>query len=349
MGNELRSHSAIGNTSIAPSTSLLKKGKRDSSLAAFRSPAHRLAPSIIPSLHALCLGVLADYLEELVEYGESVLPLLPAAAKASLLAAARRRSLLTNDALRLLADPEHTSLDVHTLEGSPLLTPASILTAAREIGPSLLYIDLTGIGFKPRFLTSLAAVAPRIQVLRFGKFPPNVDAEDMGYALLGILPKLEQGTVGIVDSWEEAAEESTHDAPQGRLMRLRCVLWPEIPFEIKQMCLEVAPALSINPSAAEIKAKKLPPESSARCELDGELAAGVAGQEAWELEAQRRKGEKGQEAPPPVIHIAERFRMAYESQDKRLKKRDEWLWRKATRETLKSGAERAIHEWEDGF
>ena len=112
-----------------------------------------------PSLEAICLEILANYLRDLVSYGDSLLPNLHASAKASLIAAARRRRDLTDAALRLLADEDHTTLDVHTFyESSSRLTHNGILTAARTMSPSLKFVDLSGHSrcLHPRFLKDLA-------------------------------------------------------------------------------------------------------------------------------------------------------------------------------------------------
>jgi hypothetical protein len=48
------------------------------------------------TLQQLCLGVLGEHLEELLQLEEDVLPLLPTHAKSVLLAAANKRGLLAN-------------------------------------------------------------------------------------------------------------------------------------------------------------------------------------------------------------------------------------------------------------
>ena len=85
------------------------------SAAALRA-AEAPAPPGPDSLRSICLGVLAEHLEDLLEDPyccEHILPCLPAEAKACLLAVARLRRLLCDAALCLLADETHTVLDLH--------------------------------------------------------------------------------------------------------------------------------------------------------------------------------------------------------------------------------------------
>lgn len=51
---------------------------------------------------------------------------------------------------------------------------------------------------------------------------------------------------------------------------------------------------------------------------------------------------------PPVVHIAEKFRMAYVSREKRLRERAERQWRQEQRreERRRSAAEALIQRWE---
>jgi hypothetical protein len=311
----------------------------------------------LPSLHSLCLGVLALHLDELVEYGEHVLPLLPSEAKLSLLAAARQRHELTNSALKLLIDSSMRVLDVHST--TPKVSSSTILSAARVMAPNLKFIDLTGCVISPAFLSTLAEVAPLLEILRFGGFLAP-DLEAMSDAVLKIVPKLEQAD-SIVDSWEEALVEEEHNSggggsggglsilSSGRLLHLRCLTWPEIPYETQILCQKVAPKVQINLTREEVLARKLPIEFDPDTELDGEYLKHVAGHENWGT-LEQKHDENSISNASTVVHIADRFRMAYESQEKRLKKKDERLWRKATREVLSvSGGERAIREWEYGF
>lgn len=118
-----------------------------------------------PSLHAICLGVLAEHLDELIECGEDVLPLLPAPAKASLLAVARLRRLLSDAALALLADCEHTILDLRGC--GDLVSDAGVRAALRGM-PHLRLADLSSCPVGPVTLRALGEACPAVEVLRLG-------------------------------------------------------------------------------------------------------------------------------------------------------------------------------------
>lgn len=341
---------APGAATTSPGIAIKSGGRRTTAPVASRLRAHAARsppPPAPPSLQALCLGVLALHLEELVGCGEDVMPHLPADAKASLIAAARRRRRLTDAALLLLVDPDHASLTVRG--AAPGVTGAGVLAAARKRGPAWRHLDLRGVPLRPRLLAALAEVCPGLEVLRFGGFYGVDEEEALAEALLGVLPRLERTPAeGVADDWEAAAEAPAATGI-GRFMHLKCVVWPEMPHETKRLCEAAAPAVAINPTSAAAVGRRLPPCCLADTDLDAAALAGVAGQEAWEVEGERGAGGAAP-PPPPPLHIAERFRLAFEAQDRRLRKRDRWLWRKATREVLESsGGERAIRFWEYDF
>lgn len=117
------------------------------------------------SLHAICLGVLGQHLDELIECGKDVLPLLPAPAKAALLAVARLRRLLSDAALALLADSEHTTLDLHGC--GDLVTDAGVCAALRSM-PHLRLVDLSTCAVGPASVRALGECCAAVEVLRLG-------------------------------------------------------------------------------------------------------------------------------------------------------------------------------------
>lgn len=127
-------------------------------------------------------------------------------------------------------------------------------------------------------------------------------------ALQDILPVLpaERQQAPAAESWDallasdEPAALAAAVAP-GRLMLLRCLHWPDVPFRVQQYCRTACPALALNPSAEEVARRRLPPACDPAVQLDAPLLAEVAGAERWEVAPA--------EAPrPPVVHIAEKFR-----------------------------------------
>jgi hypothetical protein len=127
--------------------------------------ARRAERSCVPSLQSLALGVVARHVSELAAaLGPDGCGWLPAEAKASLLAAARRRRELSDSVLLALADPAHTSLDV---SGSRV-GGAALLRAAERM-PLLRALDVTGCErVSAGCLRKLPAAAPRLALLRLG-------------------------------------------------------------------------------------------------------------------------------------------------------------------------------------
>ncbi|KAK9856827.1 hypothetical protein WJX84_002125 [Apatococcus fuscideae] len=117
-----------------------------------------------PSLEAVCLGCLAEYMPELLEAGDAVLPHLPAPTKLSLLTVARSQGLLDGAALALLVDGEWLRLDV---AGCSKLGDAALQPALPQL-PSLQALDLSGCSATASTLRSLPAACPNLAVLRLG-------------------------------------------------------------------------------------------------------------------------------------------------------------------------------------
>eukprot|EP00854_Cymbomonas_tetramitiformis_P018071 gene18071-21526_t len=64
-------------------------------------------------LQTLCVELLCEYLDELFEQAEEIIPELPPSVKASLIAVARRQGSLDDDRLEALADEEHRVMVLH--------------------------------------------------------------------------------------------------------------------------------------------------------------------------------------------------------------------------------------------
>lgn len=127
-------------------------------------------------------------------------------------------------------------------------------------------------------------------------------------ALQDILPVLpaERRQAPAAESWDallvadEPAALAAAVAP-GRLMQLRCLHWPSVPFKVEQYCRTACPALALNPSAEDVARRRLPPACDPAAQLDAPLLAEVAGAARWEA--------RPAEAPrPAVVHIAEKFK-----------------------------------------
>lgn len=142
--------------------------------------ASRLRTSIAPA------GCLGQDIEELLDVGQEVLPLLPPDAKASLMAIARRQvgmwllrfllatssilivqyylqRLLDDSALALLIDSSWTCLDLY---GSNV-TDSGVQQALANT-PQLLLLDLSGCKVSQQTIRKLGSWCPQLQVLRIG-------------------------------------------------------------------------------------------------------------------------------------------------------------------------------------
>jgi hypothetical protein len=293
--------------------------------------------------------VLARHLPELVECGDAVLPLLPTACKAALLAAARARGLLCDAALALLADDGMEVLDLSATEA---VTEAAARAALRAC-PRLRRVDLSGRDTAAGTLRTLAASCPKLELLRLGAPPRGAaqGADALGLALKQLLPALSKNLHAQAESWDAAAEsDDGGGGGPARLMRLRCVRWPEMPHSLRRYCATHTPAVLINPTDQEARRRRLPPAFGPAAQLDAADLAAVAGAEAW-----RGSGDAEQEgggAAAPVLHIAERFRLAFAARDEREArarlKQARNLRQQRGREERKSssGGLWAIRQWE---
>lgn len=262
--------------------------------------------------------MLGEHLEELLSdpgCAEYVLPLLPAEAKACLLAVARLRRLLCDAALLLLADQGQHILDLRGC--GDLLSDSGIRAAIRRM-PDLRLADLTSCPVGADTLRALGEACPGLHVLRLGS--PLTDASAgrlvaaqspacastlrLGtrwhptiYASLpaarhgcvcrglkDVLPVLEQRHAApAADSWDallevEGDEQALLAAVAGgaRLMQLHCLAWPNIPHRLAEHCRAACPMVALNPSEEQVVALRLMPACDPAVQLDAALLAGRA-------------------------------------------------------------------------
>lgn len=319
-------------------------------ISAFR-PVDR-PPRHVPSLEAYSLGCLALYIRELVEYGDGILPLLPSQAKLALLSAARKRKELDDLALGLLADPSHTIID---LRGTfPSVSENSVLRAISDM-PNVRFVDLRSLPLTPHSLRTLAKNCPRIEVLRLGGWDSGCSCAsesavlDLGDALKSVLPRLDKDRGAGAETWDllpDCGEGRGGGAGLtgggDRLMELRALTWPEIPDAVSWHCERASPVVLINPTSEDVASRGLPPVWSPDVALDGAALREVAGAASWDDEREETPSSHAQE--DRIVHIAERFRMAYVSRAKRLHAAAERQRRRQERQS--SAAELAIRKWE---
>eukprot|EP00891_Asterochloris_glomerata_P005872 jgi/Astpho2/5872/Aster-x0707 len=108
-------------------------------------------------------GCLSEYLEELLDCGHEVLQYVPAHSKAVLAAVAKRKGLMDDEALRMLADEDWVVLD---LAGCSNITAAGLAAVLPMLG-NVAAVDLTACGgVRAATLRLLAASCPAVQELR---------------------------------------------------------------------------------------------------------------------------------------------------------------------------------------
>jgi hypothetical protein len=304
-----------------------------------------------PTLQVLSIVVLANHLEELIESGHDIIPYLPVAVKATLMAVAHRHGLLNDTSLRLFADAEHSILDLSSRCGVPhvSVSQSGLLFVAKAM-PNLRFVDLTGLRLSCRMLRALVDRCPLIEVMRFGGFEANYDA--LGEALVGTLPQLRRASdVPAAASWDELEDEGRAVVDsKGRLMKLRCVAWPEMPEEVRLECKNAAPAICINPTEAEAKMRRFPPP---KLPLYWDAVDDVAAAAPTLLRLRNgqdaaRTSYQGEEQQQPVVHIAEKFRAAYVDRARRLRAAEERRRKREARRYQQSlgGGAKAIRDWE---
>ncbi|KAI7836644.1 hypothetical protein COHA_009529 [Chlorella ohadii] len=304
-----------------------------------------VASRVPDSLRSICLGVLAEHLEDLLEDSyccEHILPYLPSEAKACLLAVARLRRLLCDAALLLLADECQTTLDLH---GCGEAVSSGGIEAALRRMPHLRQVDLTSCPVGAATLRVLGQCCPAVEQLRLGS---RVTDETAGRGLKDILPALEQRhQAPAAESWDtllevdDAAQLTAAVAGAGRLMQLQCVHWPSVPFRLAEHCKTACPQVALNPSAEEVARRRLPAACDPAAELDAPRLAEVSGSARWAAAAGEPPGE-------PVLHIAERFRLAYVSRQNRVRAvmaRNRAREQRAEKRAMGQG-ERLIAAWE---
>lgn len=222
--------------------------------------------------------MLAEHLEDLLTdpaCRDEIVPLLPPHIKACLLAVARLRRLLCDAALLALADAGQAVLDLHGCGGR--LSDEGIRAALRRM-PSLTAVDLQSCAVGADTLRTLGECCPSVEALRLGS--PATD-ESAGRGLRAILPLLSQRQAApAAESWDslltvadDAAAFSAAVAGGGRLLHLRSLAWPNIPYRLQQEMLTSCPAVALNPGPEE--AARLPPVCDPATQLDAPLLAGT--------------------------------------------------------------------------
>ncbi|KXZ55338.1 hypothetical protein GPECTOR_3g47 [Gonium pectorale] len=313
----------------------------------------------VPTLRALVLAFLGRHVTDVVaQLGPHLAP-LPSDVKACLLCVARRRGVLRNAVLLALADEGWTLMD---LAGATALTERAVRQALLRC-PRLRALDLRGAtAASASLLAQLPELCPGLQVLGVGG---SRALDEAALEVLGdILPHVRlraQPQEVVQESWEEAVQGGSTSLPDPGLpcglQRLELLVWPHAPPAAVHTLRTVSPTVTLldelprlagDPEAADAQSSR---RSAARSgggggTLDDCLAALVA-EGAWRGAGagDRRRNEA---AAFEELHIAEKFRIAYEQQDARLRvKAQREAAAEARREMRASAAARELAKWLD--
>eukprot|EP00803_Ostreobium_quekettii_P004767 evm.model.scf_688.5 EVM.evm.TU.scf_688.5 scf_688:24393-25472(+) len=308
-----------------------------------------------PSLKSLCLGCLGRYISDILGYGEQILPFLPPDVRACLLAIAKRKVVLKDEHLGLFLDSSWDRLD---LSKCSELSPEALARAAESL-PRVVYLDLDGCRVTRAVLEAFAHNCSNVAVLRIGG--QFCDGGKLLPALASSLPKPFSATDTAEDSWEEILQE---EGSCGRWSALEFLLWEGVPRCVRELVGAQCPKVVVvgsDEDASCIHCSKSPHAPLLCWPFDAENMK-MAGSEAWE----ERIGDsgvfrigRGLSAFPvergsvgaseeKVVHIAEKFRMAYEEIDtRRALKAERNYQQKRRREARRSAAGQALAKWLD--
>ncbi|KAK9837476.1 hypothetical protein WJX81_005159 [Elliptochloris bilobata] len=343
---------------------------------AFHDPAapRKSAPRVFkaksrdfPTLYRICLGLLAEHVEEVLELGELVQPYLPADARLTLLAVARRKEILDDAALATLVDGDWTALDVAT----SAVTHDGLLSALRQL-PRLRALDLSWCeNLGPATLREAARLCPSLETLRVGGSSNAVAAAEAALQYIVPLVRPSSGSAAG-ESWEELPDPDSTLCAEGRLAHLRHLVyhWPLHGAVSLAMLRALCPRLACNPQPGRAPEVADPAIDLDEPALDALAHLGVAGHKAWLVGyAPRGAGNASGtvEAPstgsgaavaarkdfvrgPALPSLAERFKAAYASRAAKLSAEHARNLRRAERRRLAAlgGAERAMRMAELG-
>lgn len=299
------------------------------------------------SLQQLSLACLALHLSELIQMGPSVFSYMHTPHKQSLMAVARRQGLLKSG-FTTLYDPDFPILDVHLDNDNnddDKLELSELLHALEISSVNLRMIDIRGYTLTARLIYSIANCT-RLEVLRIGgtSTTNNSTRDGVAVAVKKILP--DKHHMPVIECWEDDNNDFSIKV-NSRLWQLRCLVWDEMPSSLETFVTLNCPGLRVNPSKIDTSSGSL--EYDVDYDLDMPCIEEVAGgDERWGRG--RRRGVCGGQQPEKELHIAEKFKRAWEERLAKLAKLEEKKIKKervARRKELeKSPSAMMITRWE---
>ncbi|VAI91881.1 unnamed protein product [Triticum turgidum subsp. durum] len=273
--------------------------------ASFYSPMKKARPR---KLVSLCIGVLGQHLEDIINDISEFTAFFPPHIKLAIMSIARRRRLLNDDVLVSLVDSSWKILDISGSE----VTDVGLATVARTCS-NLWAVDISRCEkITAAAVSEIICHCPSLEILRCGGCPRSeFTARGCVNLLKPKLNTLEE------DSWEELEAVDFGSGAQS----LRWLVWPKIDDNSKEILAVECPRVIVNPkpSLLDLGGSKTPSEALASLPLDHSVVQDID-PKTWAVSAAPRRIAAAPPLPnaPPEIPIAERFRLAYVERDARL-------------------------------
>ncbi|KAJ4798651.1 RNI-like superfamily protein [Rhynchospora pubera] len=263
-------------------------------------------------LVSLCIGVIGEYLEEIISDLSDISAGFPPELKLIVLAIARRRRLLNDEVLTTLAEPSWGLLDV---SGSDITDDG--LVSISKICTNLHAIDISRCeNVTAAGVSEIICQCRSLEVFRCGGGPRcNLTARR---CLSLFKPKL---NVIEADSWEELDTSSISSGAES----LRWLLWPKIDEDSKSILSTECPRIIVNPNPSPIGfhgRHKVPIEAFPEIPLDHSIVQDIDPR-TWASSIPPSTFAERSAKPPssnetPLLPLAERFRLAVLSRETRL-------------------------------
>ncbi|OVA10534.1 hypothetical protein BVC80_8987g5 [Macleaya cordata] len=258
------------------------------------------------SLLSLCLGVLGQHLEDVIEDLGQIAANFPPDTKMSIVAIARRRKLLNDDILISLAD---NSWDILDISGSDISDFG--LTKVAEMVKTLRAIDISRCSkITAMGVSELVHHCRSLEILRCGGCPRS---DCTARRCLGILkPKLNdvQG-----ESWEELDSMDIADGAES----LRWLVWPKIDDNSRESLATECPRILVNPKPSPFgfRGVQVPYEALPDITLDDPVVKDID-PKTWAVCGIAPKIGVPSVSTGIELPMAERFRLAFVERDTRL-------------------------------
>ncbi|XP_058072444.1 uncharacterized protein LOC131221257 isoform X2 [Magnolia sinica] len=233
------------------------------------------------SLVSLCLGVLGRHFEDIIADLSEIAASFPPDIKMAMMAIARRRKLLNDDILMILAESSWDILDVSGSDVSDLG-----LTRVAEMCKNLRAVDIRGC------VKSDFTVRACLSIFK----PKLNDVEE--------------------ESWEELDSKDIANGAQS----LQWFVWPTIDEHSKEILASECPRIIVNPKPSPLgfRGAHVPHEALPELALDDPIVKDID-PKTWAFHGVAPRVVASSVAPDSSeLPMAERFRLAFMERDARL-------------------------------